>query len=218
MVDLVNGSVLFAHRADWQTPPTWQRTWSTGITESILGNEARAATRQNARISLTWTVAPRTLQEQSELDDRIRAALKSGNACTPYHGRGSPISADVTNVTVNLADATWPWAIGDYIFLQDDAMNWDVRQLTNVTGGGATLTLGAAVSRTYPVANGLYVFPLLFGKLSVKDVSLITNWHGEVSLTLQELTSRDAAQLGGNVNHSGAGIGWMTVGTTNIVG
>jgi hypothetical protein len=62
------------------------------------------------------------------------------------------------------------------------------------------------------------VWPILFGKLTAKDMEAVTDWHSSTSLTLQELISRDTVPIGGAVNTSGAGIGWMRIGTTNIVG
>ncbi len=213
-VDLINNHILLPHRADWATPPTFQRAWQTDVAESILGNEARAGLRACPRISLTWMLSKRTQPEQQELDDRIRAALKNGKACAPYHGRGSLLTADCNNVTVNLADTSFGWKVNDWVFFQDDLLNYNFRQVNVVAG--AVLTLGAAVSQTFPA--GSMVWPILFGKLTAKDMEAVTDWHSSTSLTLQELISRDTVPIGGAVNTSGAGIGWMRIGTTNIVG
>src|SRR5436190_1502696 len=102
MVTLVNDHVLFPNPADWASPPDWSRQWHNEIGTAVSGAESRHALRVQPRITLGFTITPRDVVEQGEFDDRIRAALKAGLACAPYHGRGSWLTAPAAGVAVNV--------------------------------------------------------------------------------------------------------------------
>jgi hypothetical protein len=213
-VNLINDFVLFPNPANWADAPTWKRIWETEVSESVTGAESRNALRSQPRVTLSWLITPRTLPEQLQLDDRLRAAAKSGKACAPLWGRASILAANVTNTTVNLSAPSWNWRVGDYIFFLDTNGNYDVRQLSAVIG--AAFTLSQTVSRTY--LAGSQVWPILFGKFSSENMEAVTSWHGSVNVTIQEMTPSGSAVVGSFTNGSDVGIGVMKIGSTFIVG
>jgi hypothetical protein len=218
-LELINNFVLLPHAPNWSDPPAWSRAWQTGVAEAVTGDESRAALRGQPRISLTWLISTRTPEEETQLDDRLRAAKKSGKACAPYWGRGDLLTAAVTAEAVHLEDMLFDWRIGDWIFLLSDQSSvtgdqlWEVGQVAAIVGN--VLTLAAPVGRTY--VAGLLAWPLLFGKFTAQDLGADTNWHGSVKATLQELVSRDSAVVGATVATGAAGIGVMEIETNFIV-
>jgi hypothetical protein len=215
MIELVNGYVLFPHAPDWDNAPEWQRTWETYFSDALTGAQSRYGVRNQPLRRLDWTVGAFDLVENSKLDDRIRAAKKSGKACVPYWGRGSKQLSATNNLTVTLDAPAWSWAVNDYIFLMDEFRNYDVRQLNAVNIGGDVLTLSLAVSRTY--AAGLLCWPMLFGKLLADDMEATTNWHGQPNFGLQELKSPASTQVGVVPAVTGDGIGVWKLEDTFIV-
>ena len=213
MIELVNGYVLFPHALDWSNGPEWQRTWETYFSDGLTGAQSRYSTRNQPLRRIDWDVMTVDEVESAKLDDRIRAAKKSGKACAPYWGRGSTQSVATNNVTVTLNAPAWPWAVNDYIFLMDEFRNYDVRQINGVAG--AVLTLSLAVSRTY--AAGLLCWPLLFGKLIADDLEATTSWHMLPRLGLQETKSPASTQIGALAPPPGTGISVWKIGTTFVV-
>src|SRR4051812_26279185 len=113
----IDNHVLFPHVANFTTRPSRKRSWLTGISETVTGHQSRFALRAQPRLSLTFTLTPRTLQEQAQLEDRILAAKKSGLACAPFWGRASVLQSDCTTNAVVLQSAFWPWKVGNWIGL-----------------------------------------------------------------------------------------------------
>lgn len=215
---VVNDHVLFPHRANWATDPEWTRTWQSKITTGLKGPESRSAMRATPRVSLKWEPSIRNLQEQNQLDDRIRAALKSGKACCPFWGRASLLQLACTSTTATLQSTPWPWAIGDSIFFLDQATReWNVRSLTNVSG--SVLTLNTAVSRTW-LAN-TPVWPLLFGKLDEATMAAETNHFSRCPIAIVETSPAGAGETVGEYTppdpDPDLGIGDMEIGDSFLV-
>ncbi len=120
-VELVNGHVLLPNQANWSERPKWSRRWQNEVTDSVTGKESRFALRSQPRVSLSYRVTPANIVATQMLDDRIRAAAKSGKACCPYFGRGAALDADANagDNTVQLRNA-WLWQAGDYFFAGDE--------------------------------------------------------------------------------------------------
>lgn len=215
MIELVNGYVLFPHAAQWADGPNWQRTWEAYFADGLTGAQSRYGTRNQPLRRLEWDVMTADAVETAKLDDRIRAARKSGKACAPYWGRGSTQSVATNNVTVTLTAPAWTWAVNDYVFLMDEFRNYDVRQLSGVNLGGDVLTLSQPVSRTY--AAGLPAWPLIFGKLLADDMEANTSWHAIPTLAIQETKSPASTQIGAVGPDAGDGIGVWKLEDTFIV-
>ena len=120
-ITIINGFVLFAHRANWITAPTGKRVWETEIAEVLPGAETRQALRSAARRQLACNLTAATLPERSRLDARVDAAKKSGLACAPLRGRGCPLAqilnAGDPTLTLAAAALAWNWQPGDYAIL-----------------------------------------------------------------------------------------------------
>lgn len=217
-ITLVNNHVLFPHAPNWEAPPEWRRRWESEVSGAVTGHEARQALRTVPRRALSWAVTPWTAQEENALEDRIRAASKSGLACTPYWGRGTVLASDCTGTAVGLAADHWSWTVGDHIFLLDatdsTAPVFNVRQISALTNQ-QHFTLGAVVSRTF--AAGLMVWPLLFGKLRAEGLSQATACRAGVRLRIEEQISPASVPVGEVMPPAGIGIGVMAIGTTFTV-
>ncbi|HMJ90858.1 MAG TPA: hypothetical protein VK530_13640 [Candidatus Acidoferrum sp.] len=182
-VEFINDHVLFPERPNWAFDPEWSRAWQTQVSTGLEGPESRAGMRAIARVTLKWTPSIRNLQERSQLDDRVRAALLSGKACCAYWGRGSKLSLDCSADAVTLQATPWTFAEGDWIFFLDQATReYNVRQITDVTG--LVLTLDDAVDRTF-LAHTM-VWPLLFGRLAEDAMDAETNHHGNFTIAITE--------------------------------
>lgn len=185
-VTLINNCVAMPHVPNWGTRAKWRRRWATSLADGVTGAEDRYAHRAKPRVSLNWSVMPYHLQERARLADRVRAALKLGKAAVPYWGRGQSIIGEVTigTTSVNLTGSVWTWMIGDYLFFCDRSKfgeeAWEAIAISAVSAG-PVLTLASAVSRTYRDL----CWPMLFGRLSCNDLSLLTNHHAEVPLSVE---------------------------------
>lgn len=211
-VQLVNSHVLLPHLANYKAKPRRKRRWQTGISEGVTGAESRQAFRAKPLISLAWTVTPWSLQEQTQLDDRIRAAKKSGKGCAPYWGRASILQNACNGSSAVLLSTHWNWSEDDYIFFLDatDPKHpvFNVRQVTAVVG--QTLTLSSAVSQTF--AAGSFVWPLLFGKFEMDGMPVANPERVGPRLKISEMLSADDQDLGSAPAPDG--IGEMAIGTT----
>ncbi len=204
MIALVNDFVLFPHRANYGTEPSWQRRWENQVVDSEFGEESRAGLRAVPRVLIQWGITSRDIAEQSQLMDRILAARKSGKACAPHWGRGSELAAAVTGTAVAIeSDSTWPWQAGDFAFLVDDAGDYDAIEVDSV--GVSSFTLVSPVTRSYHA--GTFVWPLVFGKFGCDNYRALTARVGEASMSITELTSRDAETVGSTTPNPG-GIGY----------
>jgi hypothetical protein len=191
-VQLVNGHVLFPHRANYGELPQWERRWQNEVVDSEFGQESRFALREVPRVMIKWKVTSADIAENSQLADRILAAKKSGLACAPYWGRGSELAAIVSGSTIEIEASLWPWAQDDYCLLIDASGNFEVGQLAGVAG--STLTLTGPVARPYH--SGGFVWPLIFGQFAADGLSALTARFGEATLTIVELTSPDTVGIG----------------------
>ena len=217
-VELVNDHVLLPDTADWSTPPKWSRRWHNEIADGVTGAEARAALRAQPRISLSYQLTPASVAAAQMLDDRLRAALKSGLACCPFFGRGGEITsnAGIGDEVVSVQDA-FTWAAGDYFFVGDE-INGEAIMVTAavLTDGVWELTLDAAFTSAH--LAGALGWPLLFGQPVVSELQALTTRLATVPITLTELVSARSAQLGTVTAPGGAGIGVMAIGSTFIIG
>lgn len=217
-VELVNGHVLLPNPADWSTPPKWSRRWENEIADGVTGAESRAALRAVPRQALSYQITPVGVVAVQMLDDRLRAALKTGLACGPLHGRGGEIMASVvaTDTEITVRD-TFAWQAGDYFFAGDEEGH-DALLVTeaDLADGVWTLTLDEPFTRGR--LAGALAWPLLFGKFAVAEMEALTQRLGPVEITLTERTSARSAQLGTVTPPGGAGIGVMAIGSTFIIG
>lgn len=217
-VELVNGHVLLPNSADWSTPPKWSRRWENEIADGVTGAESRAALRATPRQSLNYRLTPASIVTTQMLDDRLRAALKTGLACAPMWGRGCEVAASVlagvSSITVRDA---FDWQAGDYLFLGDEN-NSDAMLVTAAVLALGIWTLTLDDPLTLPHLAGSLAWPLLFGKPAVGDLEAVTQRLAPVAITITELVAARAAQLGAVTPPVGTGIGVMAVGSTFIIG
>lgn len=206
-VELINNHVLIPHDADWAQPPEWSRAWQTGLVTAVTGQGSRQALRAVARHALTWLITPCSLNEQVRLDDRVRAAVKLGLACAPFHGRGGALVDAFTGDTFQCRPG-WDWTVGDYVFVR----NSDGYEISRVAS--ANLELGTWTVELEDVLTGTYrdfAWPLIFGKFTCAEMEAASPRVGPLRVTISELTNARSAQLGSVAPPSGAGIGVMVV-------
>lgn len=211
-VDTVNGHVLFPHRANWADRPKLSRRWENEVSDSEFGNESRYALRSVPRKVLEWTVTARDLQEQSQLVDRIVAAMNSGLACAPQWGRASELAEDVAagDSTIEVEPTLWPWAADDYMILLDGD-EFEVAQILSVAGEILTLTAGVAGAHVGP-----FVWPLFFGQFDVDNYGLISERQGSATLSIAELTSPEAVTIGTSTPEIDGIGGWIISDTFEV--
>lgn len=211
-VELVNGHVLFPNAADWTQKPKWSRAWQNVVIGAVTGQESRQALRANPRVTLSFRLTPVGIGATQMLDDRLRAAAKSGLACAPYHGRGCLIAATVlagvSGVTVNNA---WPWQAGDYFFSGNENAS-DAKLVTEAELADAVWTLTLDDALDFDHVAGAFAWPLLFGEFSADDLAALTPRIGAAAIKITELVSGRTAQVGAVTPDAGDGIGSMIIG------
>jgi hypothetical protein len=216
-VELVNGHVLIPNAADWTQKPKWSRAWQNVVTGAVTGKESRNALRSNPRVTLSFFITPVGIVATQILDDRIRAAAKSGKACAPYHGRGCIIDetvlAGVSVVTVNNA---WPWQAGDYFFSGNENAS-DAKLVTDADLVDDVWTLTLDDTLDFDHVAGAFAWPLLFGEFIADDLSALTPRIGATAVKITELVSGRTAQVGAVTPDAGDGIGSMVIGDTFVI-
>lgn len=216
MVELVNNHVLFPHPANWKERPEWSRQWQNEISGAVTGAETRTATRVQPRVSLSFTITPSSLVEQAEFDDRIRAALKTGFGCAPYHGRAEILADNVGGDECRVI-AGRNWAAGDYIFFRSPNDTHEIMQVEAANLAAGIWTLGLSNSFASVHLAGALVWPVLFGEFSVPGMAARSAVTGPARITIRELISPATATLGAVTPPVGAGIGVWKIGTTFAV-
>jgi hypothetical protein len=193
---IIEGHILFPHRANWDTAPETTREWETNISTALPGGEQRQGMRVLPRRSLSFSLLVRTLEERARLDARIDAAKKSALACAPYFGRGSElgVAAVAGDHTLTLrAPVGWNWSAGDFAFLlgEDDTV-FDCMQVSSLDG--LVLHLDTLPENDWPM--GALVWPLFFGKFSVDDLPLASSHHEIAPLTITQTEAERNASVG----------------------
>jgi uncharacterized phage protein (TIGR02218 family) len=201
-VELVNGHVLIPDPANWRDPVQWSRRFHTAITEALTGLEDRANYRARPLQQLSWTATPHDANQEARLADRVRAALKSGKAAAPYHGRSAvlELAASAGATVVQIEATAWTPAAGDRLFFADpqNPLTWEVRDVQSWDSGARQITLTAALTYAWP-AGGL-LWPLIFGRLQFESGELDTGHRGDWPLRIEELRSTDLVNCGGAAN------------------
>lgn len=195
--ELINGHVLVADLPGWQRGVSLMRRWRTEIEETVTGAEDRGAMREVPRLRLRYDIGTRTQVQRAELEDKLRAALKSGKAAVPFWGRASDLATDASGTSAELATTNWPWQTGDFIlFLDASDLERPVHAVRQITGKtGFTLTLNSALPQAF--AAGSLVWPLLFGKPEADSAALTTSRQAEVKFTLSEQVGSTRAGAAG---------------------
>lgn len=214
-ITLINGCVWLPHRPNWSQPPVARRVWRTEIAEALPGKETRQSLRAVPRRQIAFSIFPRSLPERVRFESRLDAALKSGFACAPLHGFASPLAAGVASGSMSLVlthNPAWSWQAGDYVALSADDEIYDVAAVTNYAG--TTLTLATPLNYAWDASS--LVWPVIFGKFTADKLNALTNWHEQARLTIAEVTSGRAVQIGATPAHV-PGVGEQIIGSTNTI-
>jgi hypothetical protein len=216
-VTLINDHVLLAIAPDRRQRPDWSRAWKTEVAAAVTEAETRRALRPQPRVRLDYAITPRNLAEQIELSECVMAARKSGLACSPYHGRSSRLLSEAAESDSVTVDNAFAWAVGDWIFLRHRSGAVEVRQLTavNLVDQEWTLEFADVLEQTYVV--GAMVWPILFGEFACDEMTGLSPQTGPLRVSITELESPRATQLGEEEAPSGDGIGTWAVEDDNIV-
>jgi hypothetical protein len=194
-VTTINGCILFPHMADWSTPPTHKRTREVDIATGILGAETRQSPRPIARRQISFLITPACLPERARLEARWDAAAKCGFGCAPLHGRYCQLAANANagaNTITIAACGAWNWQAGDYVILLADDQTFDIAAVVNVAGN--VLTLATNLNFNWPAQS--LCWPVIFGAFTVDKETALDGWHGTLKITIAELTSARAIQIG----------------------
>lgn len=218
-MELINQHVLFAQPADWKQPPTWSRVWQNQVASAVTGAESRLGVRAQPRVGLEFTITPRNLAEQIELNECVLAAKKSGLACAPYHGRGCALTATAAaDATAKTLRANFAWAAGDWALFCDANGHAEAHEITAVgTPGTGLTTLQPAEALTRAYSAGLLVWPLLFGRFECDELPARSGVNGPARIKITERIAARTAQVGVDPVVSGSGIGYWKIGDTFIV-
>ena len=160
MVQLVNGYVLLPTLPDWESGMTIVHQWQTEIALAKRGYEDRASLRPVPQAQMAWQVVTTTATDGAMLEDQIRAALRSGQACAPCWARPSYVAA-VAGTQVTLEPTRWAWVANDYLYAIGFDGTTHVCQVLFVNG--TQLSLDA------PLPAVATVWPLLFGRLETES-------------------------------------------------
>jgi hypothetical protein len=202
----VNDHILFPTRINWRELPSGARSWETAIETTVSGKEERATFRSAARERFFYLIDAADLKENTLLQERILAAMKSGKAACPLWGRGSVLGSTLVD-TGTFVPGEWEWQVGDYIFLQHPTQlgedNWEVRQIVLLEGDYFELDQSSSLE----LPAGTIVWPIFFGRLQVGNLGAVTSHRG--SVTLAFLESADVA--GGFVGDCSAASGVYAV-------
>lgn len=194
-ITTINGCILFPHMADWSSPPSHKRTREVDIATSILGAETRQSPRPIARRQISFLITPLCLPERVRLESRWDAAAKSGFGCAPLHGRYCQLAAAAnagTNIVTLAACAAWSFQAGDYVILLADDTTFDVAAVVNVAEN--VLTLAGNLNFGWPAQT--LCWPVIFGAFTADKETALDGWHGALKITIAELTSGRAGQIG----------------------
>lgn len=217
MTDLINNHVLIPNGAEWSQRPSLKRAWQTGLASGNTGPESRFALRSVPRVTLAFNITPTSIIATQQLDDRLRAAIKSGLAVVPFHGRGAALAADAdAGATEVQIYSNWNWQAGDYFFAGDESSYDAIPVAAAALAAGIwTLTLDDPLELDHVI--GELAWPLLFGNLSLPEVTALTPRVGPVRIEITELVSGRSAQIGAVVPDVGTGIGHMAIGSTFVI-
>jgi hypothetical protein len=215
-VTTINGFVLVPHVPNWAGAAAAKRVWETEIAEALPGSETRQALRAVPRRQVTFSVTTNNLEERVRLEARMDAAKVSGLACAAMHGRSCLLgtTANAGTASLALSQTAWTWAVGDYAILILNDTTFDLQKVTGLSNGG--MTLGLAGNLTNKWIAGNLVWPVIFGAFTSDKESALTTHHGNVKLTIAELTSSRSVQLG-NAAALPPGVGAQRIGATNKI-
>lgn len=193
--------VILPHLIDWSSLPLVGREWLTSVSPALSGAEERVALKPRADILFNFDVLTNNQPEIEILLARLDAATKAGYVAVPFWARAyqtlTAASASGTTVTLKETSA-WPWFHGEYVFIRRPGPSahddWEVNIVTNPIST-TVLTLNSGLDRSY--AAGSIVCPLLLGRLERAPVSVRTNRHLSVAISVRSQESADGtSELG----------------------
>lgn len=183
MIERVFNRVLLPFSADWITSPTVERVFKSEVESGVTGSESRGAMRQVPQSGVSWSVLPTTTEQRSRLDEILRAALREGQAATPFWGRGIRVGSGSTGTTLELSadvPSAWVPVAGSVLWVpleSDGPFAEEYELLTVASATGHTLELEAAPSTDLP--EGSLVWPVIAGRFSGGEYEAV---HGAVGV------------------------------------
>lgn len=186
-ITTIDDHVILPHQADWNAKPELRRLWRAAVESSLGGNEDRLSVRSVAWMRFSYSVFPVNQVERARLEERLREGIKAGKIAVPLWGRGVPLSAAVSAgaTSVTLTRSNHNFEAGKHVLIQPSVPmlfdEWDAAVIDSVDG--ATLNLTEALDNGY--AKGTYVWPLLFGKPTPEEFSLLNRGRGRFPVSVQ---------------------------------
>jgi len=187
----INNYVLLPFLANWDKAVELKLQWETELEPSLRGNEQRASFRSAPRATCSFVYSTQSVEEQEALRQLLAegyqftngvpgANLNVGKFCAPIHGLASWVQTVPAPNQVTLFDTVWPWSAGDWVLAFDEAGEWAAMQIASVAGN--TLTFTAAPGVTLAAEDALY--PLLYGRLELGEISHDSAQHADVPISI----------------------------------
>lgn len=182
----IDGHIWIPVVPNWSTRPKLTRKWQTEITSTAKKAEKRSSLRSKPLSTLEVFITSQSLAETSTLDHEIRAALKAGKACLPFHGRGVNLASDSNGSSITLKDNLWDWRAGGYMCLFNGSGLAGLAIITTVSGNTMTLLPLDYSGTSFPAATST-IWPLFFGRPSVPSgFDPITSRAGDMRLVVSQ--------------------------------
>lgn len=186
MPTLVNNCTPFLDDPDWSSKPQVTPAFATVIAGSLGLPEDRLGLRVEPFIKQQWRLTVGSVPELNDLEGRIRAALKSGKACAPRLDRAFEVQGG-GNASIGLI-GSFPLAAGDWLCVSISGV-WTAVQIDMVTQTLDNLwdviqSTGHEFAGTPDV--GLMAYPLIFGKLTVRNWPRLNGSVGQAELVIEE--------------------------------
>ena len=163
-VQLVNGYVLIPQKPDWADGMEILLQWQTEIALAKRGFEDRASLRPLPMAQLGWQVVTTTAMDGAALEDCVRAALRSGQACVPCWPRPTYVTVGLLGASVAFEATQWPWTPGDYF------VAFDADGTPYVSTIQAQIPAADVFTITTPIPlDCVAIFPLVFGRFEAEQ-------------------------------------------------
>lgn len=186
MPDLINNCTPFLDDPDWSSAPQVTPAFDTVIAASLGLPEDRLALRVDPFVSQDWQITVGTVADLLDLETRIRAALKSGKACAPRLDRAFEVQGG-GNASISLK-GHFTLAAGDWLCVSIAGV-WTAVEIDQVFQTGDDLwdiiqDTGNEFDGEPDI--GLVAYPLLFGRLKVRNWPRLSGDVARASLTIEE--------------------------------
>lgn len=192
--------VILPHAPDWGTKPKHVRSWLDGLAAAVDTAEDRQSLRDQPVVSLGWEILPCDPVEARMLEDRVRAALKSGLAVSAYWGRAFKFASAASGSTIYLEATRWRFHAGQKLFFRvagrcSHEDEWEIAtvEYAHPCRTPVLVKLTGALTGSYP-AGGL-CWPLIWGKFEAEELAALNLGRGTLQVRISQRVPFPTASL-----------------------